>query len=64
MEKARKLEDSRLETVPEVGDLAGGEVFGEGCRRWCYSRAHKLYSKGLLICNFFFEWKRRDIGLM
>ncbi len=28
MEKARKLEDSRLETVPEVGDLAGGEVVG------------------------------------
>jgi flagellar biosynthesis/type III secretory pathway M-ring protein FliF/YscJ len=68
MEKARKLEDSQLETVPEVGDLAGGEVIGEGCRkrhrRWCCSEAHKLCGKVPLICIFFFKWKRRDIGLM
>jgi hypothetical protein len=71
MEKARKLEGSRPETMPEVGDLAGGEVIGEGCwkrrRRWYCSGAHKLCGKGLFICKFFFfffEWKRRDIGLM
>jgi hypothetical protein len=49
--RRRKLKDSWPETVPEVGDLAGGEVVGEGCRkrrrRWCCSGAHKLCGKGL-----------------